>query len=149
MGGVGEHIDWLHSLNLVVGVKELQIACLGGRIATDIDDTLGVGIHYHLHYVGMHACTGRVGNDDIWLTMLCNKLVFENVLHVASIEKGVAYAIDLRVYLSILYGILNILYTNDLLSTTGYEISYGACTGVEVIDELGTRESGKVACHLI
>ena len=36
--GMGEHVDGLDGDDAVVGIHVVKVACLGGRIATDIDD---------------------------------------------------------------------------------------------------------------
>ena len=35
---MGEHVDGLNGNDAVVGIHVVKVACLSGRIATDIDD---------------------------------------------------------------------------------------------------------------
>ena len=149
MGCVGEHIDWLDMGDMVVGIEQLQVASLGGRVAADIDDALGVGIHDDLDNVWMHACSWWVGDDDIWTTMLCDEVVSEYVFHVACIEEGVVDTIELGVYLGILDGIFYVLYAYDLLCLASHEIGDGACACIEVIDEFVACERGEISCYLV
>ena len=95
MGGVGEHVNGLYGDYFVAGVEQGKVAGLGGGVAADIDDALGVGIEYDLYDVGVHAGTGRVGDDDIGMTVLTDEVVGEDVFHVAGIEQGVGDAVEL------------------------------------------------------
>ena len=41
--GMREHIYWLHCLYFIFGIKQLQVACLRGRIAADVNDAFRFG----------------------------------------------------------------------------------------------------------
>ena len=81
--------------------------------------------------------------------MCGNEVLVENVLHVASIEKRVGNAIDVRVHLCILDGFGHILDANDLTSLFCHKIGNRASARVEVIHQFVARQLGKVARHLI
>ena len=95
MRSMREHVNRLHLLDAVCHVKSLQVACLGGWIAAYIYYALRVSTQDCLDNVGMHAGTRRVGDDDIGASVLGNELVVENVLHIACIELGVGYVVDI------------------------------------------------------
>ena len=97
MMSMRKHVHRLHSGYLVVLVEQLQVACLGCRVATDIDDAFGTGEENGIHHIGVHASTWRVGDDYIWPSIGVDELLVEYVLHVASKEKRVVDAIDLGV----------------------------------------------------
>ena len=84
-----EHIDGLHLGDLVACVEQLQVACLGGRVAADIYYALGGGVEYYVYNVGVHAGAWGVGDDDVRTTVLGDEVVGEDVLHVTGIEQGV------------------------------------------------------------
>ena len=92
---VWEHVDRLHLADLVLYVEQLQVTSLCSRIAADVDDTFWSSVQDSPHYVGVHACSGWVGDDDVRATMLCNKVVRQDVLHVASIEQRVLNVVHL------------------------------------------------------
>ena len=94
MWSMREHINGLHLLNAVCHVKSLQVASLCGRIAADIYYALRVSTQDCPYNIGMHACTRWVGDDDIGASVFGNELVVENVLHIACIELGVGYVVD-------------------------------------------------------
>ena len=54
--------------------------------------------------------------------MLCNEVLVEDVLHVASIEEGVGDVIDFRVHLRILNRLWHIFNANNLTRLLGHEI---------------------------
>ena len=134
MGGMGEHIDGLNSQYFVLRIEVLQVACLGGWIATDIHDALGSCTEDGLYHIGVHTCTRRIGDDDIGTSVLGNELIGEDVLHVAGIEEGIVDVVDLGIDLGILDGLGDILDTNDLTGLTSHEVGNGTCTGVEVVN---------------
>ena len=92
---VREHIYGLHLYHLVLLVQVLQVARLCSRIARYINDAVWGCAQNSLHNVGMHTGTWGVGDDDVRTSVLCDKVVGEDVLHVACIEQGVADAVDL------------------------------------------------------
>ena len=75
MRGVGEHVDGLHADNAVVGIHELQVAGLCGRIAADVDYALGSGFEYNINHIRMHTGAGRIGYYDIGPAVLCDELL--------------------------------------------------------------------------
>ena len=135
MWGVGEHVDGLDGCDAVVGIEVVQVAGLGGGIARDVDDATGSGIENRLDDIGVHAGTGRIGDDDVRASVLGDKLVGEYVLHIAGIEQGVGDAVDVGVDLGILDGLGDVFDANDLTGLTGHEIGDGACAGREVVDQ--------------
>ena len=147
--GMREHVDRLNASNLILLIEQLQVTCLRGRIAADIDDTLGRSEKDGIDDVLMHACARRIGDDYIWSSMLLDEVAVEDVLHVACEEKRVLDTINLAIDFSVLDGFRNILYTNDLTGLACHEIGDGACTCIKVVDELASRELSKVARYLI
>ena len=132
---VGEHVDGLYGHDLVVGIEILEIACLGGGVAADVDDAAGSGTEDGLHHVGVHACPWRVGDDDVGTTMTGDEVVGEDVFHVAGVEEGVVDVVQTGVLLGIFDGLGNILDADDLTGLTGHEVGNGARASVEVVDE--------------
>ena len=97
----------------------------------------------------MHTSAWWIGDDDIGLTVLCDKLIGKDVLHVASIEQGVLDAVNLRVNLSVLDGLGHVLDTNNLLGLTGHKVGYGTCTCIEVVNHLVASKSGKITSYRV
>ena len=65
MRSVWEHVNGLNSHYSIERVKVVKIARLCGRITAYIDNALWGSIEYGLYHIGMHACTWRIGDDDI------------------------------------------------------------------------------------
>ena len=57
--------------------------------------------------------------------------------------------IDFRIHFGIFYCLWHIFNTNDLAGLVCHEIGDGACTGIEVEDELVACETCKISCHFI
>ena len=95
MGSMGEHINGLYFGHFVFSVQFLQVAGLGCWVATDVDDTLWSSIEYRLHHIGVHASTGRVGDDDVGPAVFCYEIVGQDVFHVAGKEQRIVYAVQL------------------------------------------------------
>ncbi len=142
-----EHIHGLHLNNLIGYVKILQVTSLCGWVARYIDNAVGGGVENCLYHIGVHAGAGRVGDDDIWTSMLCNEIICQDVFHIASIEQSVLDAVDFGVDLRILDGFGYILNANDLLGFLSYEVCDCACTSVKVVDQLATCKTSKLASH--
>ena len=134
MWGVGEHVDRLDGHHAIVYIQIMQVACLGGRIAGDVDNALGSSTEDGLHHIRMHAGTGRVGDDDIRTSVLSNEVVGEDILHIASKEQSIVDTINLRVDLRILNSLRHIFDTDDFPCLSGHEISDGASAGIKVVD---------------
>ena len=149
MLGMGEHIHGLHTNHTVLSIKKLQITCLGGRVAAYIDNAVGIGKQNRVYHILMHTGTWRVGYDDIGAAMLLYELPVQDILHVAGIEKSVAYTVQFRVHLGILYRFGHILYANHLTRLLSHEVGYGAGASIEVVDKFAASQSGKLACYLI
>ena len=113
----------------------MQVAGLSSRITTDVDDALRSSTQDGLHHVGVHACSWRVGDDDIGTAVLLDECIVEDVFHIASIKECVRNAVDCRIYLSILDGLRHILYTDDLTGLTSHEIGDGARARIEVVNQ--------------
>ena len=79
---------------LIFAVEQLEVACLCGWVATYVDDTLRLGGQNHVNHVVVHARAGRVGDDDIWPSVLRDEVVGEDVLHVARIKQRVVDAVQ-------------------------------------------------------
>ena len=118
MRSVREHVYRLHDANLVVGIHQLKVACLGSRVATDVDNAPRTCAQDGLHNTGVHACTRRVCYDYVWPAVGGNELVGEYVLHVAGIEPRVVNVVELRVDLGIGDGLWNIFYADYLPAAT-------------------------------
>ena len=149
MRSVREHVDRLHGSHLIFLVHELQVACLGSRVTAHIHYAVGVGAKNGVNHVGVHASAWRVCYDHVGLSMLSNELVGEYVLHVASIELRVTYAVDVRVYLRVLNSLRHIFYAHHLTRVASHEVGNGARSRVEVVDHLVACELCKLACHAV
>ena len=95
MRGMGEHIDGLNRFDLIAAIQRLQVTGLCGRIARYIDNTFRRGIQNGLDNVRMHAGTRRVGNDNIRLSVFFDKIIGQDVFHIACIEQRVLNAVEL------------------------------------------------------
>ena len=133
VGRVGEHVDGLDSGHAVVGVEVVEVTGLSGGVARDVDDALGGCPKDGLHHIGVHAGTGRVGDDHVGATVLGDEVVGEDVLHVSGIEKGVGDAVDLGVDLRVFDGLGHVFDADDLTGFLCYEIGDSASAGVEII----------------
>ena len=130
MRRVREHVHGLHLLHLVQRVEQLQVSRLSGGIAAHIHNALGSGVHYHLHHVGMHSGTWRVGDDNIRLAVPGYEIISQDVLHVARKERRVAYAVDGGIHLGVLDGLRHILDAHHLACLARHEVGYRSSSGV-------------------
>ena len=144
-----EHIYRLNGSHLVVVIHQLQVASLGSWVAAYIYDAVRSRIQDYVHYIRMHSGTWRVGDDDVWTTVLGDEFVGQNILHIACIEEGVLNVVYLRIHLCILYGLWYVLDTDYLLCLVSHEVGDGSGTGVEVINQLVAGEVGKLASHAV
>ena len=143
--GVGKHVDGLDGGNTVVGIEVVQVAGLCGRVARDVDDTLGGCPENGFYHIGMHAGTGRIGDDDIRTTMFGDEIVGKDILHVAGIEKGVGDAVDLGVDFCILDGLWDVFDANHLSGLARHEIGDGAGAGIEIVDNFSAFQPRELA----
>ena len=130
-----EHVNGLHGCDTIIGIHQLQVTGLCGRVAADIDNTFGGCIEDGSHYVGVHAGTWWVGDDDIRTSVLGNKVVGQDVLHVAGIEQRVLDAINLAVDFGVLDGFRHVLNTDDLTGFLRHEVGNGTSACIEVVDQ--------------
>ena len=144
-----EHIDRLHGGHLVIHIEQLQVACLGCRVAAYIDNALGGCKENGVDDIVMHAGTWRVGDDDIGHAVLANEITGKDILHVTGKECEVIEAIELGVDARIDDGILDILHTHYLLGIACNKVGNCSGTGVEVIDYFVTCKGGKITRYLI
>ena len=144
-----EHIYRLNGSHLVVVVHQLQVASLGSWVAAYIYDAVRCCVQNHVHYIRVHTGTWRVGDDDVWTTVLGDEFVGQNILHVACIEEGVINVVYLGIHLGILDSLWYVLDTNYLLCLVSHEVGDGSGTGVEVINQLVAGEVGKLASHAV
>ena len=146
---MGEHIYGLYCCNAIVYIQVVQIASLGSRITRDINDALWSSTKDGLHYVRMHTGTGWVGDNNVRTSVLGNKVVGEDILHVTSIEQCIVNAVNPTVDFSILDSFRYIFYSNHLAGLTCNEIGDGTSAGIEVVNNLMTRQIGKLASDAV
>ena len=94
MMSVGEHIYRLYAQHLVLHIKQAEVAGLRGGVTAHVNDALGLSEKDGIDNIIMHAGTRGVSDNDIGTTILVDEFLVENILHVASKEKGVIDAID-------------------------------------------------------
>ena len=132
MVGLRKHIHRPHSSNFVFLAQNLEIASLGGRIATDINHSFRRGFKYHFSYIGMDSCPRRVKDYDIRTSVFCDEIFCQNILHVSSKESAVLYAVVFCVQLCVLNGFRHIFNTDDLCCLARDELGDGSGAGIEV-----------------
>ena len=64
-----EHVHRLYGSYLILRIHQLQVACLGSRVAAYVHDALWCCIQDDVYYVWVHAGTWRVGDDDVRTTV--------------------------------------------------------------------------------
>lgn len=143
--GVGEHVDRLNGGDAVVGVHEGEVSCLGGRVATDIDDAVRGSAEDGCHNVGMHSSARRVGDDDIRTALSGNEVVREDIFHVAGVEFGVCDSVEGGVDAGIVNGFWNVFDADNAGCIAGDEVCDGAGAGIEVVDGLVAGKVGQFA----
>ena len=149
MVGMGEHIDGLHSENLVHLGKKSQVACLRRGVATNVYHTLGCCTLDDIEYALVYTCARWVEDDDIGAAVACYKLVAHNILHVASVEHRILDAVNLRVNLCILNSLGHILHADNLCCAACAEVGDSTCACVEVVEHICGLKVGEVACKLL
>ena len=98
----------------------------------------------------MHTGARRVGDDHIGAAVSGDKLVGENVFHVAGIERRLAVQpIQFGIHLRVLNGFGHILNAHNVARLARHKVGNRPGTGVQVVDQLVAREFGEVTCHLI
>ena len=132
--GMGKHVNWLDSNDFIFSCHHCQIPCLGGRIATDIDNALRGGVHYDFNDVRMHAGTGRVHYHNIRTTVFRYEIRREHVLHITGKEGTVVYPIGFGIDAGIFDGLGDIFDPDYPGSPAAHELGDCAGAGIEVID---------------
>ena len=130
MYGVGKHIYRLDGGDGILFRKCLQIAGLGGGVATYVHNAAGCCLEEHLANIFVHACAGRIGDDYIGVAMLCEERIVEQIFHVACVKIGVGDVVDLRVDFSIGNGCLHIFEANYFFGAACHKVSDGAGAGI-------------------
>ena len=97
----------------------------------------------------MHACAGRVGDNYIRASVFIDEILRQHVFHVAGKEQCVLYAVDFRIDFGVFNGFGHIFNPDDLACLLGYEVGNGSCTGIKVVDQFVTGESGKVTGNFV
>ena len=83
----------------------------------------------------MHTGARRVGDDHIGAAVSGDKLVGENVFHVAGIERRLAVQpIQFGIHLRVLNGFGHILNAHNVARLAGHKVGNRARTGVQVVD---------------
>ena len=100
-----------------------------------------------IDHIRMHTCSWRVSDNGIRSTVLFNKLIGKDILHVASEEQCVVELVDVSIDFGILNSFLHIFDTDDFSGFLGYEIGDGTCAGIQVIYQFLTLKVGKIANH--
>jgi len=121
-----KHVYGLHGGYGVFDVEQLQVASLCGRIATNVNDALGLCTQYDVCHILVHSGTRRVGDDYVRPSVRGYKVVVQNIFHVAGKEQRVLNAVDFGVHLGVFDGLGNVLNADDLTCFAGHEISDGA-----------------------
>ena len=146
---VREHVDRLHGGYPVVGIEQLKVARLSGRVAADIDNALGSCKEYGVDDIVMHAGTWWVGDDDIGHAVLADEVACKDILHIASEECEVVETVELGIDACIDDGILDILDTDNLLGIAGNKVGNCSGTGIEVVHNLVACEGCEIARYLV
>ena len=71
--------------------------------------------------------------------MTADKVVVENIFHVASIEQCIVDAVDFRIDLSVLNSFRHVFYADDLTALTCNKVGNGTRAGIEVVHQFVAR----------
>ena len=116
MVSVREHVYRTHGSDYIVLAENLKVTCLRSRIAAHIYHSVWCRIEDHLCYVWVDSGSWWVKNDHIRSSVLLNKCICKNILHVTCEEVAVCDAVVFSVYLCISDCFRNIFDTDDLRS---------------------------------
>ena len=130
-------------------MEEAEVASLCRRVTADIDDALRLGGEDDVDDVVVHTGSWGVGDDNIRLTVLCDKAFGQDVLHVPGKEKGILDAVQGRIDFGILDSLRHIFDAHHLAGLAGDEVGDSPGSGVEVINQLVASQTGEVACYFI
>ena len=97
----------------------------------------------------MHPCPWRVCDDHIGVSVLEDEVFGQDILHIASVEERIVYAIDLTIDLGIDDRLGYVFDTDARGGLASYEISNRASPRVEVIDMFLSRELSEVTSDLV
>jgi hypothetical protein len=125
-----EHIYRTIRNNFVVFIEHLQVARLGGAVATYVYQFWRRYFYECLYNVGVHTCAWRVNDDYVGFAVLIDEIELEYILHVASEKFGIVYIVNLRIDFCIFYRLWYVLNTDNFFASACYEICYGACACV-------------------
>ena len=132
---MGEHVDRSEGLDRIFPVEHFEVACLCGRVATDVNDGAGMGVEDGTDDVSVHAGTGRVGDDDVGTSVAVNKFGVEEVFHVSGQKFDVFDMVERGIDLGVFDGFGYVFNADDFAGLAGYEVGNGARSGVPVEDE--------------
>ena len=132
-----KHINRLHAGHFILLIQKSYIASLSGWVATHIYNTFWIGKQYGVYHIGMHTWASRVCNQNIGAAMLQNKLLIQDVFHIACKKQRIVNAICRRVSPCIFNSFLYILYTYHLFHITSHKVGNSACTCIKVVHQIG------------
>ena len=69
MVSVWEHIHRLNGHHLILGIEQLEVACLSSRVTAHIHNAFRLGKENDINHIVVHTGTWRGGDDDIRTTM--------------------------------------------------------------------------------
>ena len=146
---VREHIHRLDARDAIAGAEGFEVARLRGRVAANVHDSPCSCFQDGLDHVRVHSGAWRIDDDYVRLSVGCDKLVGEEVFHIAGKEFAVGDAVCLGVDFGILDGFRDV-FDADYPGCAGRdELRDGASAGVEVIDKLVAAQTGPVAGDLV
>ena len=144
-----KHVYRLNFGHFVFGIHQRQVPCLRCRVTAHIYNAFGRRVKDHIYHIRMHSCAWGVGDNHIWTSMLLDEVIGKDVLHVTGIEQCIVDIVDFAIDLCIGNRLGNILDADHLAGTSGYEVGNGSRSRVQVVNELVTRQLGKVTGYTV
>ena len=97
----------------------------------------------------MHPGPWRVGNDYVWSSMLLKKLVITNIHHISRKKTGMINLVQRRIFVCICYSFCNYFYPNHFFGQFTYKNANTSCSAIQIINNLGSIEFGKITGYLV
>ena len=94
----------------------------------------------------MHTGAGRVDYHHVWMSVLGDKVIGEDIFHIAGKPFAVGYAVGGCIGSGIFNGLGNIFYTNDFACSCADKLRYCSRAGIKVVNGLGSVKGGEFPC---
>lgn len=144
-----KHVNRTNGRHTVFLGKQEQITGLCCWIATHVHHYRSFHLKDLGHQFFVHACTGRICDDDIGLSMFHKKLVCTYSCNIACKKMRIGNLVQPGIFMCINDGFFHQLYTNHFFGGITQKNTNAARTAIKIIDRLCAIQQGKILGKLV